>query len=186
MPTRPSGAAPLAVALGLVLFSACTEAPDTPPAAQDDASGALVMGPGGVGRLGAETPFDTAAVRAALPAGFAIEVRTAETEAGRVPVVWALRDGLLVLEVHGDDGRVTRIDAASDQVGGPDGARTGQSFAEVEGGRMDCEPGERDLSGRVVCGRGPVRYVFATAASSDADDDELADALLERLVWTAD
>ena len=56
---------------------------------------------------------------------------------------------------------------------------------------MACEPGAADLAGRVVCRprRGaPVRYVFAHAAAAGTvpDDDQLADALLERLVWLAD
>ena len=179
----------LPVAALALALAACGPEPSE-PAAPGHAPSALVLDDEGVGRLGAETPFDTAAVRAALPAGFAVEVRSAETERGVVPVVWALRDGLLVLEVYGDDGRVGRVDAASDQVEGPGGARTGQSFAEVDGGRMDCEAGAADLAGRVVCrqGRGAVRYVFAHAAAVGTvpDDDQLADALLERLVWQAD
>ena len=189
---------PLRLALALaVALSACADdpAPDAAPApSPTDAATALTLDADGVGRLGAETPFDTAAVRAALPPGFAVELRSVETEAGRAPVAWALRDGLLVLEVYpGADGAtVARIDAASDQVEGPDGARTGQTFAELDGAGMDCDPGEQELSGRVVCraSRGAsVRYVFAHAgadASRLPDDDQLADALLERLVWTAD
>ena len=192
----PMSPSRLALALALVLTACAGDpAPDADPASPlTDVATALTLDADGVGRLGAETPFDTAAVRAALPPGFVVELRSAETEAGLVPVAWALRDGLLVLEVYpSDDGaQVGRIDAASDQVAGPDGARTGQTFAELDGAGMDCEPGEGGLSGRAVCrqGRGEsVRYVFAHA---DADagglpsDDQLADALLERLVWTAD
>ena len=184
----------LALVLALAL-AACADDP-TPVAAPspDDPAARLALDTDGVGQLGAETPFDTAAVRSALPPGFAVELRSVETEAGPTPVAWALRDGLLVLEVYpGDDGAtVGRIDAASDQVAGPDGARTGQTYADLGGGRMDCEPGERDLAGRVVCraSRGAsVRYVFAHAAADASrlpDDDQLADALLERMVWTTD
>ena len=181
----------LLAALGLAL-AACgpDPAPGAAPASAP-ASSALTMTDDGVGPLGAETPFDTAAVRAALPAGFAVERQSAETEGEAVPVVWALRDGLLVLEVYpGDDGRVGRVDASSDQVEGPDGARTGQTFAELDGAGMRCEPGEHELGDRVVCRkrRGAVNYVFAHAAAAGTmpDDDELADAILERLVWRAD
>lgn len=187
---------PLALLLGLAL-SACADAPApdaTPASSPTDLATVLTIGPDGVGRLGAETPFDTTSVRAALPPGFAVELRSVETEDGLIPVAWALRDGQLVLEVYPADGgaEVGRIDAASDQVEGPDGARTGQTFADLDGADMDCDPGEEELSGRVVCrpGRGgAVRYVFAHADALDGrmpDDDRLANALLERLVWTAD
>ncbi len=191
MTRRSPRPALLAAALGLAL-AACgpDPAPGADAASAPDASSGLVMTADGVGALGAETPFDTAAVRAALPAGFAVEVQPAETGGRAGPVVWALRDGLLVLEVYGDDGRVGRIDAASDQVEGPGGARTGQTFAEVDGGRMRCEPGEDELSDRVVCRarRAAVGYVFAHAAAAGTmpDDDQLADAILERMVWHAD
>lgn len=192
MPRLPPRLAPLAVSLVALALGACADpAPEPVPAGPGGAPSALALGPEGVGPLGAETPFDTAAVRAALPPGFAVELQSADADGERAPVIWALRDGLLVLEVYpGADGRVGRVDAASDQVEGPDGARTGQGFAEVGGGRMDCEPGEEDLTGRVVCRarRGPVRYVFAHSAPAGTppDDDQLADALLERLVWRAD
>lgn len=178
-----------------VALAACADAPAPaapPVSSPNEAATALTLGADGVGQLGAQTPFDTASVRQALPPGFAVEVRSVETENGRVQVAWALRDGLLVLEVHpGDDGHVGRIDAASDQVAGPDGARTGQSFAELGGGDMDCDPGEGDLGGRIVCrtSRGSVRYVFAHADADGGqmpDAAQLADAMLERLVWTAD
>ena len=180
----------LALAFGVAL-AACADAPAPDPAPLSaDPAAALALGADGVGALGAETPFDAAAVGAALPPGFAVEPHLT----GGVPVLWALRDGLLVLEVYpGDDGaRVGRIDAASDAVAGPDGARTGQTFAELDGAGMDCEPGDGELSGRAVCRRGrgePVRYVFAHAGADVGglpSDDQLADALLERLVWTAD
>ena len=182
--------------LAALALAACADDPAPAPAAAPSVPGGpatvLTLGEGGVGRLGAGTPFDTAAVRAALPAGFAVELRSVETERGLVPVAWALRDGQLVLEVYpGDDGRVGRVDAASDQVAGPGGARTGQSFADLDGAGMDCDPGEAELGGRVVCRPrrgGPVRYVFAHAAAAGEvpDDDQLATALLERMVWTAD
>ncbi len=184
----------LALALAMALAACAGDpSPDAASTTSPDAPTAqLTLDDDGIRPLGAETPFDTAAVRSALPPGFAVELRSVETEAGLVPVAWALRDGLLVLEVYaGDDGAtVGRIDAASDQVAGPDGARTGQSFADLDGGRMDCEPGDGDLTGRVVCraSRGAsVRYVFAHGgADAMPDDDQLANALLERMVWTAD
>ena len=186
----------LALALAVALAACAGDAApdDASPAPPGSSTAQLALDADGVHQLGAETPFDTAAVRSALPPGFTVELRSVETEAGPAPVAWALRDGLLVLEVYpSDDGAtVGRIDAASDQVTGPDGARTGQTFADLDGGQMDCEPGDGDLAGRVVCraSRGsPVRYVFAHAdadASRLPDDDQLADALLERVVWTAD
>ena len=180
-----------ALLVGLASFvglAACaTDPAPSPDAPAATASGGLVLGPDGLGRLGAETPFDTAAVRAALPAGFAVEVHAVETEAGRVPAIWALRDGLLVLEVFGGE-TVSRIDAASDPVAGPGGARVGQSFADAGGDGMDCAPGAGAFAGRAVCEDGGVRYVFAHAHAGDGlpDRDALAEALLERIVWTAE
>lgn len=171
--------------LAAVLLAACAGEPEPPPAADD---GALVLSDDGLGGLSAETPFDTAAVRAALPAGFAVEVHPAAAGPG----VWALRDGLLVLEVSaGADGLVGRIDAASDQVAGPTGARTGQSYVDAGGDAMRCDPGVGEFAARVVCRprRGsPLRYVFAHAAApgTEPTDDQLAAALLERIVWTAE
>lgn len=153
----------------------------------------LTLGEAGVGQISSETPFDTAAVRAALPSGFTTELRGAEIEAHVVPVVWALRDGQLVFEVYADasGARVGRVDAPSEAVVGPGGARVGQTFADVGGAGMDCEPGAEELSGRAVC-RGDadgVLYVFASQQTLGPDlpaSDALAEALLERLVWQTD
>lgn len=179
MSTSPLPLAWLALAL-----AACGPAEPEAPTPSAETS-EPVLDEDGLGRLGAETPFDTAAVRAALPSGFAVE--GGATDVSGAPILWALRDGLLILEVHrGEDGRVGRVDAVSDQVEGPDGARTGQSYADL-GGRMACDPGEGDLAGRAVCRRGAIRYVFAHGGAPDAvDDDELEAALLERMVWMAD
>ena len=176
---------PLLVLAAALAVSAC--GPDGPAdSVAPVPPSALVLGADGVAGLGAATPFDTAAVRAALPPGFAVE---------RQPgggALWALRDGRLVLEVYpGEGGRVGRIDAVSDDVVGPDGARVGlQTFADLDG--LDCEPGAASLDGRAVCRRrgSPVRYAFASRAVVPGQPlppaDGLAGALLERLVWTAE
>lgn len=169
-----------------LLLAACAPdpAPAPPEAGAADPAG-LVLGADGLGALGAETPFTAEAVRAALPGGFTVEAHDVETAAGRVPALWALRDGLLVLEVTGG-ATVERVAAASDQVAGPDGARVGQTFAEAGGGALDCEPA--DEPGRAVCAGGGVAYVFAHGADGDAlpPADVLAGALLDRIVWTAE
>ncbi len=189
LPFRLALAALATLASGL---GACSPEPPETPATPDAGPNALVLGTDGIAGLDGATPFDTAAVRAALPPGFTVEVRSVETEAGRVPVLWALRDGRLVLEVYaGADGAtVGRIDAADEGVAGPTGLRVGRTFAEADGADMDCEPGAEELSGRAVCrpDGGPVRYVFASRSTGPdgalPPADSLADALLERLVWT--
>ena len=151
----------------------------------------LTLGEDGVGPITSATPFDTAAVRAALPAGFSTEQRSVETETGLVPVVWALRDGQLVLELYADPSgtRVGRVDAPNEAVAGPGGARVGQTFADVGGADMACEAGTNELGGRAVCRGGDgVLYVFASQQTLGPDlppAEALADALLERLVWEA-
>jgi hypothetical protein len=152
----------------------------------------LTLGEDGVGEITSATPFDTAAVRAALPGGFSTERRSVETETGLVPVVWALRDGQLVLELYADASgtRVGRVDAPNEAVAGPGGARVGQTFADVGGADMACEAGADELGGRAVCrGADGVLYVFASQQTLGPDlppAEALADALLERLVWRAD
>ena len=183
----------LALSLAVALAACGGEPEPEAPAAMPELSALLTLGEGGVGRLDGSVPFDTAAVRAALPGGFTVELRSAETDAGLVPVAWALRDGQLVLEVFGDGGRVARVDAVSAEVDGPDGRHVGQTFAEANGAAMDCEPGTAELGGRAVCrpNRGaPIRYVFASRFATPGGPlppaDSLADAFLERLVWLAD
>ncbi len=187
----------LALAFLAGSLGACTpETPDAPSPDPADAAAAavLTLDADGIGGLDGAVAFDTAAVRAALPWGFSVEFRSVETEAGLVPVLWALRDGQLVLEVYGDaDETVGRIDAASEQVAGPSGLRVGRTFAEADGGAMDCTPGTGELSGRAVCRPdvgGPVRYVFASRFADPGHPlppaDSLGNALLERLVWRED
>ena len=196
MPRSLVPSAGLIAALALAACADETPAPDVPGsgALADSAATAsdLVLGPAGLGRLGATTPFDTATVRAALPAGFTAELRSVKTAAGLVPVVWALRDGQLVLELYADAAgtHVGRIDAPGESVVGPGGAHTGQTFADVGGADMDCEVGMDELGGRAVCRGEGVSYVFASQSlvgrSALPPADSLQGALLERLVWRAD
>lgn len=198
MPRLLSPSAGLISALALAACVGETPAPasDVPAsgALADSAATApdLVLGPEGLGRLGAATPFDTAAVRAALPAGFTAERRSVETAAGLVPVVWALRDGQLVLELYADaaGAHVGRIDAPGESVVGPGGAHAGQTFADVNGAAMDCEVGTDEQSDMAVCRGAGLSYVFASQAlvgrTTLPPADSLQGALLERLVWRAD
>lgn len=187
----------LPLLLATLGLGACASEPEPAPSASlgSETSAALTLGADGIGRLDGSTPFDTAAVRAALPPGFTVELRSVETEAGLVPVAWALRDGQLVLEIYPDEDGATvgRVDAASEQVEGPTGLRVGQTFADADGADMDCDLGTEELSGRAVCrpaSGGPVRYVFASRYTDPGGalppPDSLANALLERLVWTAE
>ena len=183
-------------AAGAVLAAGCggepppTAAPDRVP----DQAG-LALTADGAGRLSAATPFDSAAVRDALPAGFTTERH--DGPAGE-PVIWALRDGQIVFEVYaaGEAGAgeaaasVGRIDAPSDLVRGPGGAQPGQTFAEAGGAALDCTLGTGDLRDRAVCRGAGVDLVFADRALVGQTvlppDAALAGAFLERLVWRAD
>ena len=169
-----------------LLLAAC--ASDAPPSASGPAEAldpnALVLSPRGVARLGAETPFDTVAVRAALPAGFAVELHGGQSGE---PAIWALRDGQILFEVYGA-ATVTRVEAPNADVAGPGGARPGQSFAEAGGEAMDCEIGTGRLADLAVCRRDGLGYVFASAAFVGQTEmpEAPADAFLERIVWRAD
>lgn len=176
------------VLLAAAALASCSDrAPDASDPATDP--NALTITRDGAGRLGAATPFDTTAIRAALPAGFDTERHDGPSGA---PVVWALRDGQIVFEVYPDAAglAVGRVDAPNAAVAGPQGARPGQTFAEAGGADLDCAPGTDDLAGRAVCRSGGVDLVFASAAlvgqTALPPDAALADASLERIVWRAD
>ncbi|HEX8299461.1 MAG TPA: DUF1131 family protein [Rubricoccaceae bacterium] len=176
------------LALSLAV-AACGDAPadgsadgaQTPAAATG-----LTLTSEGAGRLGAETPLDSAAVRAALPSGLDIERHDGPDGA---PAFWALRDGQIVFEISGGN-TVTRIDAPSESVSGPGGARPGQTFADAGASDLDCVAGTDDLRDRAVCRVDGVDLVFASGAlvgqAALPPDEALADAVLERLVWRAD
>ncbi|HEX9951977.1 MAG TPA: DUF1131 family protein [Rubricoccaceae bacterium] len=174
----------LALALSLAL-TACGDASGDSPG-DAPAAGGLTLTADGAGRLGAETALDSAAVRAALPAGFVTERHAGPDGA---PAVWALRDGQIVFEVTGGE-TVTRIDAPSEAVTGPGGVRPGQTFAEAGGDRLDCALGTGDLRDSVVCRVDGVDLVFASEALAGKTAlppaATLASAVLDRLVWRAD
>lgn len=182
----------LLVLVPLLALAACSPAAEA-PAAETPASGAaLELTASGIARLGAATPFDSAAVHDALPPGFTAERH--ESAAG-APTVWALRDGQIVFEVYpapaaeGAAATVGRIDAPNEDVRGPGGVHPGQTFAEAGAAALDCALGEGDLRDRAVCRGQGVDLVFASQAlvgqSTLPDAATLADAFLERLVWRA-
>ena len=180
----------LAAALAVALAAAgcASETPAAPAdAAPAPAGPDLALTADGAGRLPAATPFDLAAVQAALPAGV-----TAERHDGPAgePVLWALRDGRIVFEITAAAGRVARIDAPSEAVSGPGGVRPGQTFAEAGAESLDCAVGTGDLRDRAVCRGAGVDLVFADRALVGQTvlppDAALAGAFLERLVWRAD
>ena len=178
-----------ALALSLAACSPDAAPGDAPAAALRAAPGAaLELTADGIARLGAETPFDTAAVHDALPAGFTTERHDGPDGA---PVIWALRDGQIVFEVYAADGGATvgRIDAPNEDVRGPGGVHPGQTFAEASAGALHCAVGEADLRDRAVCQGAGVALVFASQAlvgqRALPPADSLADAFLERLVWRA-
>lgn len=185
MPALPRLAMPLALVLPLAL-AACGAPSADVPADAPAATPGLTLTADGAGRLGAETPLDSAAVRQALPAGFVTERHDGPDGA---PAVWALRDGQIVFELTGGD-TVTRIDAPSEAVTGPGGVRPGQTFAEAGGDRGDCALGTDDLRDRAVCDADGVSLVFASEAlvgqAALPPAEALAGAVLERLVWRAD
>ncbi|MFN3595830.1 MAG: DUF1131 family protein [Rubricoccaceae bacterium] len=178
----------LAAALGA---AACADAPAGEAPSEATGVAALTVSDDGVGPLGARTRFDTAAVRAALPPGFSVDVRSAPL-AGASPIA-AFADGLLALDAYPDasGNRLARIDVLSEQARGPGGVRVGQSFAETGGAALSCAPGEGDLAGRAVCtpeGHARVRLVYAYGAAEPGvlpPLEALGGAILERIVWRA-
>ena len=154
----------------------------------------LVLTEDGVGGLSGTTPFSPEAIQAALPEGFAIEEGRVMTERDTIPVYYAFSEGQIILEVYPDRTReqVGRVDAASELVVGPGGARAGAGFGEVDGDEMSCEPGDAELTGRAICkpsSGGPVRYVFAHGADTGRGElpsrEVMAQSILERIVWEA-
>ncbi len=180
----------LAPLLALAACSPNAEAPATGAAPPTGA--ALELTASGVARLGAATPFDSAAVHDALPPGFTTE---RHAEADGTPTIWALRDGQIVFEVYpaagatGAAATVGRIDAPNEDVRGPAGVHPGQTFAEAGAAALDCALGADDLRDRAVCRGDGVDLVFASQALAGQTDlpdaAALADAFLERLVWRA-
>lgn len=183
---RRSRLAPLLMlALAACGGESVPEADDSPGAPRP---GGLSLTSDGVAGLSRATRFDSASVRAALPAGFTTERHDAP---GGAAAVWALRDGQIVFEVTGDtSGTVARIDAPNEDVSGPGGVHPGQTFAEAGAADLDCALGAGDLRDRAVCRGAGVDLVFASQAlvgqRALPPADSLADAFLERLVWRAE
>ncbi len=193
-PTRKTRTTSRSAALAALLLLAlgCGGEP-TPDVASGDPA-LLTMSEAGAGQVTAQTAFSPEALREALPEGFEIETGQLNLADDTVPVLYAFSDGHMILEVYPDRSRerVRRIDASSERVAGPTGARAGALFSEVGGRQMTCAPGTEDLAGRALCepgGGGRVRYVFAhgaeTARGELPSDDVLAQSILERIVWTA-
>ncbi len=181
----------LFVFVPLVALAACSPDAGAPAPAAGSApstGAALELTAEGVARLGAETPFDSAAVHDALPPGF---TTARHADADGTPTIWALRDGQIVFEVYpaADSATVGRIDAPNEDVRGPGGAHPGQTFAEAGAAALDCTLGTDDLRDRVVCRGEGVDLVFASQAFAGQaklpDAEVLAGTFLERLVWRA-
>ena len=175
------------LALSLSLAACSPEA----PAPGMEAPDTLALTADGAGRLGAATPFDTASVRAALPAGFTTEMHDGQSGA---PEIWALRDGQIVFEVTASSAEgvttVGRIGAPNAAVAGPRGVHPSQTFAEAGGADLECAPGTGALQDLAVCRDAGVDLVFASQSlvgrTAMPPADSLGDAFLERLVWRAD
>ena len=178
--------AAVAAAAGLAACGPSAD-PDAPPPL-------LTLTDDGVGGLGAATPFRRDAVGAALGEGFAIERGSLElappdsaNPAVTMPVLYAFHEGEIVLELYPDaaERALARIEAPSDAVAGPRGARVGRTFAGMDGRRLDCRAGRDELDGRAVCGlTDAVAAVFAHGGGSELPEPRaMADAPLERLLW---
>ncbi|OZC04377.1 DUF1131 family protein [Rubricoccus marinus] len=176
--------------MALLLLAGCgTEAP-----AASGEEPLLTISERGAGTITADTEFSPEALREALPEGFEIETGRLDLPGDTIPILYAFSDGHMILEVFPDRSRqrIRRIDASSEWVAGPEGARAGARFADVGGRRMACVPGTADLAGRALCTPregGPVRYVFAHGAETARGElpgrDVLAQSILERIVWMA-
>ena len=179
-----------------LLLAACADAPPPSSAAPSGAPAGLTLSAGGLGGLGAATPFTPDAVRQAVGDGVTVEpgppAGAPALGAPPAETLWVLRDGLLLAEVvrevrmAGGDGP-TRVEVVGEGVPGPGGAEIGQAFSETGVSRGDCAVGTDALAGSAVCDADGVSFVFAHTGDPAAlpSGEALAEALLTRMVWRA-
>ena len=200
-PSRPLAAGLLVAAVALAACGSEPEASAEAPSAEtaEAPPGLLALTPEGVGGITGEMPFDPGFLRATLPDGWVVEVGQIEIPApdttqtaDTLQVFYAFYDGLIVLEVYPDarGERVGRVDATGEGVIGPGDRRVGATFSAIGGPSMTCEPGADELEGRAVCAPvsgSAIRYVFAHGAAAPPGqlppEGDLADAMLERMIW---
>ncbi len=180
-------------ALLALLASGCVTASDngsSPPAAREESL--LRISAQGVGTLTADTPYSSKTIEAVHP-GFVTQPIQIAVEDHTLWTIGAFYEGFQILQViKGKDGKIGEIHGVSPHLTGPNGERIGMSFRQVGMVRDDCRVGTNLWRGMAVCSArntDNVTLVFAIPGYGGPFDqmpppDELADAALQRIIWT--
>lgn len=191
-----------AVGAALALFVAGCErgevdpepAPPPPKAAPVVGPVLLTFGEAGAGELSSATTLDRRRIESLFP-GARVQVRTVDGDAP-VEMITVRRDDGLALDLlpGATAGLLGRIIGRGGPVVGALGEPLGAGWTTAGFAPEDCQPGQEDMAGRVVChrpGAPQLGYVFETAGFQGPDDvmpspETLeASARLSAFVWTA-
>lgn len=114
------------------------------------------------------------------------------TEGDVVFFIAGFKDGFQVFQAEPNTGNrtVARVHVVGPRAEGPNGERIGMTFAETNGGAMDCTPGAEEWSGMAICKRTESRVSFIYAPEQYTGPDgqlpsrpELRNARIVRMVW---
>ena len=149
--------------------------------------------PAGLGAVGAQTPYSSKSLQAALP-DFSFD--TVQTATGS-EITWlltAFKDGLQQAQFEPDRTRKTiaRIHVVGQETAGPNGERLGMTYAETNGARLSCQPGHDEWTGMALCTSdgGRLTYIYAPQDYAGPDGalppaKTLANSHLVRMIWSA-
>ncbi|MEM1045231.1 MAG: DUF1131 family protein [Pseudomonadota bacterium] len=147
--------------------------------------------PDAVGALTPETAYSARAIQETLP-GYTAETITSAVEARTVSAFGVFTEGIQVLQVHrGRNGKIGPIHGVTHHLSGPNGERIGSTFGALRIDRNDCRVGRNLWRGMALCsarGTENITLVFAIPQYQGpfdrlAPDDELRNAVLQRIVW---
>lgn len=145
----------------------------------------------GVGKVGANTAMDEAAIADGLNGDYRL-VRGMRIVAGQ-PVSYfeAFRNDKTALLIHGEDGKVSRIEVLDSDIETDSGVKTGTPFSELYSKAFGaCVPG-KGLEARVVECKAPqsahITYQFSGEWRGPEGlippDDTLKNWTLTKIVW---
>ena len=144
-----------------------------------------------VGGLTPETAYSSKAIQARLP-GYTTETITSAVESRTVPAYGVFNSGIQVLQVHkGTNGKIGQVHGVTHHLAGPNGERIGSTFGALRMNRQSCRVGKNLWRGMALCkapGTDNITLVFAISQFQGpfdrlAPDNELKDAVLQRIVW---
>lgn len=111
----------------------------------------LVLTRAGLGPLGANSPFDLAAIRAAFPS-YDVELRDNQSEGMNRPEIDVFKSGVEIIEVRGEAGKVGDISVLSREIHDENGIRVGTKYRDFPQSAIgSCEFGAEELGDKVVC-----------------------------------